>query len=291
MNAPALVSATSRRRPHRPGTGALRAGAAMLALATLAALLAPVLMPGDPAALGPAAARLLPPSPAHPLGTDQLSRDILARVLHGSRVSLLAGWLSAMVAVTLGVAVGLAAGGGPRWLDRLLMTATDACLAFPRVFLVLLLVSLTRPSLVLTMLVIGLTGWMGVARLVRAETLGLREREFVAAARGLGLSRLSVGLRHILPSLWPTIIVAATLRVGSAILTESFLSFLGLGAQEPAVSWGAMIQAGRPVLLEAWWVATFPGLALAFVVVGCNLLGDGLRGRLDPRGGAEVRHE
>lgn len=291
MNAPAFVAAAPARRAHRPGAGALRAGAVLLAVAMLAALLAPVLAPGDPAALGPATARLLPPSPAHPLGTDQLSRDILARVLHGSRVSLLAGWLSALVAVTLGVAVGLVAGSGPRWLDRILMTVTDACLAFPRVFLVLLLVSLTRPSLVLTMLVIGLTGWMGVARLVRAETLSLREREFVAAARGLGLSRLQVGLRHILPSLWPTIIVAATLRVGSAILTESFLSFLGLGAQEPTVSWGAMIQTGRPVLLDAWWVATFPGLALAIVVVGCNLLGDGLRGRLDPRGGAEVRHE
>lgn len=291
MNAPAALAATLARRPRRPGTAALRAGAALLALTTLIALLAPMLAPGDPAALGPEDARLLPPSVAHPLGTDQLSRDVLARVLHGSRVSLLAGWLSALVAVTLGVAVGLAAGSGPRWLDRLLMTATDACLAFPRVFLVLLLVSLTRPSLVLTMLVIGLTGWMGVARLVRAETMSLREREFVAAARGLGLSRWRVGLGHILPSLWPTIIVAATLRVGSAVLTESFLSFLGLGAQEPAVSWGAMIQSGRPVLLDAWWVATFPGLALALVVVGCNLLGDGLRARLDHRGGAVVRHE
>lgn len=124
---------------------------------------------------------------------------------------------------------------------------------------------------------------MGVARLVRAETLSLREREFVAAARGLGLSPWRVSVRHVLPALWPTVIVAASLRVGSAILTESFLSFLGLGAQEPSVSWGAMIQAGRSVLLEAWWLSTFPGLALALTVVGCNLLGDGLRARLDPR--------
>ncbi len=291
MNAPAAVPAAKARAPRAPGFASLRVGAALLLLATLAALLAPLLAPGDPSALGPAAERLLPPSASHPLGTDQLSRDVLVRVLHGARVSLLAGWLSALVAVALGTAVGLGAGSGPRWLDRLLMTVTDACLAFPRVFLVLLLVAVTRPSLVLTMLVIGLTGWMGVARLVRAETLSLREREFVAAARGLGLSPLQVGLRHILPSLWPTIIVAAMLRVGSAVLTESFLSFLGLGAQEPAVSWGAMIQAGRPVLLDAWWVSVFPGLGLMLVVIGCNLLGDGLRGRLDPRGGAVVRHD
>ena len=291
MNFAPAVSPAPAPRPRASGAGSLRVGAALLLVATLAALLAPLLAPGDPAALGPAPARLLPPSPGHPLGTDQLSRDVLARVLHGSRVSLLAGWLSALVAVTLGAVVGLGAGAGPRWLDRLLMTVTDACLAFPRVFLILLLVSLTRPSLMLTMLVIGLTGWMGVARLVRAQTLSLREREFVLAARGLGLSPWRVGLRHILPSLWPTIIVAAALRVGSAVLAESFLSFLGLGAQEPTVSWGAMIQAGRPVLLEAWWVSAFPGLGLMLVVVGCNLLGDGLRGRLDARGGAVVRHE
>lgn len=276
-------AATSGRRDRAGGTHALRAGASLLALVTLVALAAPLLAPGDPSALGAAADRLLPPTADHPLGTDLLGRDVLARLVHGSRVSLLAGWLCALVAVGMGTAVGLAAGVGPRWLDRALMTLTDACLSFPRIFLVLLLVSLTRPSLVLTMAVIGLTGWMGVARLVRAETLSLREREFVAAARGLGLSPWRVSVRHVLPALWPTVIVAASLRVGSAILTESFLSFLGLGAQEPSVSWGAMIQAGRSVLLEAWWLSTFPGLALALTVVGCNLLGDGLRARLDPR--------
>lgn len=283
--APLTMAGTADRagRARTPGALALRTGAGLLATVTLVALAAPLLAPGDPAVLGEAADRLLSPSPAHPLGTDVLGRDVLARLVHGSRVSLLAGWLCALVAVAVGTAVGLAAGSGPRWLDRLLMTLTDACLAFPRIFLVLLIVSLTKPSLALTMAVIGLTGWMGVARLVRAETLSLREREFVAAARGLGLSPWRVNVRHVLPALWPTIIVAASLRVGSAILTESFLSFLGLGAQEPTVSWGAMIQAGRPVLLEAWWLSTFPGLALALTVVGCNLLGDGLRARLDPR--------
>jgi peptide/nickel transport system permease protein len=288
-DAAAVAPVLRHRRPA--GTASLRAGLFIVLLVALVALLAPWLAPGDPSALGPAGDRLLPPSAAHPLGTDVLGRDALARLVHGSRTSLLAGWLSALVAIGVGTGVGLAAGSGPRWLDRLLMTLTDACLSFPRVFLILLLVSLTRPSLTLTMLVIGLTGWMGVARLVRAETLSLREREYVAAARGLGFSPWRVGTRHVLPSLWPTVIVATTLRVGSAILTESFLSFLGLGAQEPTVSWGAMIQAGRPVLLEAWWLTTLPGLALALTVVGCNLLGDGLRGRLDPRQAKVARHE
>lgn len=288
----AAAAAAPALRVGRPaGAASLRAGLAIVLFVALVALLAPWLAPGDPSALGPAGDRLLPPSAAHPLGTDVLGRDALARLVHGGRTSLLAGWLSALVAIGLGTGVGLAAGTGPRWLDRLLMTLTDACLSFPRIFLILLLVSLTRPSLALTMLVIGLTGWMGVARLVRAETLSLREREFVAAARGLGLSPWRVGTRHVLPSLWPTVIVATTLRVGSAILTESFLSFLGLGAQEPTVSWGAMIQSGRPVLLEAWWLTTFPGLALALTVVGCTLLGDGLRGRLDPRQAKADRHD
>jgi len=289
---PAAAAVAPALRLRRPaGAASLRAGLTIVLLVALVAILAPWLAPGDPSALGPAGDRLLPPSAAHPLGTDVLGRDALARLVHGSRTSLLAGWLSALVAIGLGTGVGLAAGSGPRWLDRLLMTLTDACLSFPRVFLILLLVSLTRPSLTLTMLVIGLTGWMGVARLVRAETLSLREREYVAAARGLGLSPWRVGTRHVLPSLWPTVIVATTLRVGSAILTESFLSFLGLGAQEPTVTWGAMIQSGRPVLLEAWWLTTLPGLALALTVVGCNLLGDGLRGRLDLRQAKVARHD
>jgi peptide/nickel transport system permease protein len=279
-------------RARRPaGSVALTCGLVIVALTALAALLGPWCVPAAATAPGAAADRLLPPSAAHPLGTDQLGRDVLGRLVLGSRASLLAGWLSALAAIGLGAGVGLGAGLGPRWLDRLLMTVTDACLAFPRIFLVLLLVSLTRPGLGLTVVVLALTGWMGAARLVRAETLSLREREYVAAARGLGLSPWRVATRHVLPALWPTLIVAATLRVGSAILTESFLGFLGLGAQEPTVSWGAMIQTGRSVLLDAWWPGAFPGLALVVTVVGCNLLGDGLRARLDPRKFAPVRHE
>jgi peptide/nickel transport system permease protein len=261
----------------------LRPGLVIILGLGLLAILAPVLAPGDPAALGTAADRLAPPSAHHPLGTDLLGRDVLARLVHGSRVSLLVGWASVLVAVLLGTAMGLAAGLGPRWLDRLLMRTTDAFLAFPRIFLILLLVSLTTPSLLLVMMVLGLTGWMPVARLVRAEALSLKERDFVAAARGLGLSAWRVATGHVLPNLLPTIIVAASLRVGGAILAESFLSFLGLGVQEPAVSWGGMIQQGRDHLLDGWWLTTFPGLAIALTVLGYNLLGEGLRQRFDPR--------
>ncbi|HPF70974.1 MAG TPA: ABC transporter permease [Candidatus Krumholzibacteria bacterium] len=248
------------------------------------AALAPLLCPGDPAALGPAGLGLAAPGLDHVLGTDLLGRDVLCRLVHGARVSLLVGWVSVALALVLGTAVGLAAALGPGWLDPVLMRVTDGFLAFPRILLVLLLVSLARPSLVLVIAVLGLTGWMGLARLVRAEALSLRERAFVAAARGFGLPAWRVALVHVLPHLAPTLIVAASLRIGGAMLAEAFLGYLGLGAQDPQVSWGAMIQQGRGVLIEGWWLTAFPGLALTLAVLGYNLLGDGLRAVLDPRG-------
>lgn len=258
-------------------------GKTLSVLLLLVAVLGPMLLPGDPAALGPAVDALAPPSLDHPLGTDVHGRDVGLRLVHGSRVSLLVGWLSVLVAVGLGTVVGLGAGLGPRLVDRLLMRLTDLFLAFPRLFLVLLLISLGRPGLTLVVLVIGLTGWMPVARLVRAETLTLRERDYVHAARQLGLTSWRVATGHILPNLLPLIVVTAALRVGGAILTESFLSFLGLGMQEPGVSWGAMIQQGREHLLDGWWLTLFPGLAIALTVLGYNLLADEIRGGLDPR--------
>jgi len=273
---------------HRSG---LYIGLLLTAGWVLLAVLAPIIAPGDPAALGEVQDRLSPPSRQHFLGTDVLGRDVLTRLVHGSRVSLLVGWASVLAAMFCGTVIGMAAGLGPRWLDRMLMSVTDLFMAFPRIFLVLLLVSLSAPSLMLIMIVLGLTGWMGAARLVRAEALTLRERDYVAAARGLGLTPLQVAWRHVLPGLWPTIIVSATLRVGAAILTESFLSYLGLGVQEPAVSWGGMIQMGRANLVDGWWLTTFPGLALALTVVGYNLLGDNLREWLDPRRTGGRAHE
>ena len=259
-----------------------RPGAIISLTLLLLALLVPLFHLGDPVALGDLEERLLPPSGDHLMGTDIHGRDVLLRLVYGSRVSLLVGWVSVLVAVGIGTAVGLLAGLGPRRLDRGLMLVTDLFLAFPRLFLVLLLVSLAKPSLSLVMFVIGLTGWMPVARLVRAEALSLRERDFIHAARGLGLSSWRVATRHILPNLLPTIIVTAALRVGGAILTEAFLSFLGLGVQEPGISWGGMIQQGRNHLLDGWWLATFPGLAIALTVIGYNLLADDIRNALDP---------
>jgi len=265
---------------QRPG---LVLGLVLTCGSALMGLLAPLLAPGDPAAMGELSERLAVPSAQHLLGTDLLGRDVLVRLIHGARTSLLVGWVSVLAAMICGTLVGMAAGLGPRWLDRLLMSITDLFMAFPRIFLILLLVSLTSPSLMLIMAVLGVTGWMGVARLVRAEALSLREREFVAAARGLGLTPLQVAWRHILPGLWPTIIVATSLRVGGAILSESFLSYLGLGVQEPMVSWGGMIQMGRANLVDGWWLATLPGIALALTVIGYNVLGENLREWLDPR--------
>ncbi|MBU0742827.1 ABC transporter permease [bacterium] len=280
----------------RGGPGLLRRldassrwGLAIVLLIVVLAVSAGPLSPDDPSAVGGAETHLRAPSFRHPLGTDVLGRDVLSRLLHGGRASLIVGWLSVLLAVVLGTSIGLAAGIGPAWLDCALMAATDVFLAFPRIFLILLLVAVATPSLVLVTVVIGITGWMSVARLVRAEALALRERDFVLAARGLELSSVRLAWRHVLPHVLPLVLVAATLRLGSAVLLESFLSYLGLGAQEPLISWGAMIEHGQGHLLDAWWLTAFPGLAITLMVVSYNLLGDGIRDLLDPRGGVRRR--
>jgi len=265
-------------RIHRFKDWSLIAALFMLGVVGCAGLLADVLV--EPAAeIDIAAERLLPPGEDHVLGTDALGRDMLTRLVQGARTSLLAGFASVVAAVLLGTIVGLAAGLGPRWLDRLLMGLTDLFLAFPRVILALLLVSLVEPSLTVVIVVIALTGWMVVARLVRAEVLTLREREFILAVRGLGIRPVTVAVRHLLPHVMPLIIVAVALRLGNAILMEAFLSFLGLSAQEPVVSWGAMIEHGRTHLLDSWWLTAWPGIAISWTVVSVNLLGDALKDR------------
>jgi peptide/nickel transport system permease protein len=245
---------------------------------------APLLAPYSPADFGdPVLDRHLAPGAGHWLGTDLLGRDLLSRVMHGARVSLAIALGSVLVSVGLGTLVGALAGWWGGWIDALLMRATDLALAFPRVFLILLLVAFTAPSPIWIVAVLGLTGWMSVARLVRGEVRPCRDREYVLAARALGFGVPRILLRHVLPAIAGPLIAFSTLRVGNAILAESFLSFLGLGVQDPWVSWGLLIRSGRDLLTGEWWLAFFPGLAIVLTVVGFNLLGDGLRAALDPR--------
>jgi peptide/nickel transport system permease protein len=227
--------------------------------------------------------RYQPPSIEHWLGTDVLGRDLYSRVVHGAQVSLGIALASGALSLLLGVGIGAVAGWAGGWLDGLLMRFTDLVLAFPRIFLVLLLVAFVTPGPIWIVLVLGATGWMGVARLVRGSVLQLRGGEYVLAARSLGLPGSRILLRHVLPGAIAPVIAASTLRAGNTVLAESFLSFLGLGITDPSVSWGMLIRSGRDTMLDAWWVSTFPGLAIVLTVVGWNLLGDGLRDAYDRR--------
>jgi peptide/nickel transport system permease protein len=267
-----------------------RAGAALLALAVLAALLAPLLA-GDPIAQHDiVATRFLPPfardlqGSFHLLGTDRFGRDVWARLVYGARVSLGVGALATVLSVAIGMAVGAAAGYWRGWVGVTLLGVTDFALALPRVVLLLLLASLWQPSAGLTIVVLGLTGWMTIARLVHAEVRALSARPFVESATGLGARDLRILLRHILPNALTPVIVAAALGLGNAILLEAGLSFLGLGVQPPTPSWGNLIASGRDTLVNAPWVATAPGVALVVVVVAATLLGDAVRDRLEPGG-------
>ena len=258
------------------------AGGAVVFLLGAVALFAPLLAPYDPAAYD-VKQILLPPSPQHWLGTDQLGRDVLSRMLYGARISMAVGFVSVGIAVLLGTLIGtIAAYYGGR-MDEILMRFVDLMLNFPRFFLLLTLIALLRPSIWVIMAVIGLTGWMGLARLVRGEILSLREREFVQGARALGAKDARIMIRHILPNALVPVLVSATLGVAGAILTESGLSFLGLGVQPPTASWGNILIDGKANIEIAWWLSVFPGLAILVTVLAYNLLGEGLRDALDPR--------
>jgi peptide/nickel transport system permease protein len=251
---------------------------------TLCALLAPLVAPFDPAAQGSLVQeRLLPPSPEHVLGTDRYARDVLSRILWGGRVSLAIGFLAVAIAVSLGTSLGAVSGYLGGWADEVIMRLVDVVLSFPRLVLLITVVALFQSSMLVVVLVLGLTLWPSTARLVRGEVLSLREREFVQAARGLGYSGARVVFRHLVPNALAPVIVAATLGIGNTIVLEAGLSFLGLGVQPPTPSWGGMIADHRSFLLGAWWASTFPGLALVVTVVAFNLVGDGLRDALDPK--------
>ena len=249
----------------------------------LVALLTPLIAPFEPNIQNLETGRLLPPSSDHLLGTDKYGRDILSRILYGSRISLFIGFVAVGISLTIGTLVGAVAGFFRGAIDTALMRFVDVLLSFPRLVLLLAVIALFQPSIFLLVAVLGFTGWMGTARIVRGEVLSLREREYIVAARALGFSAPRTIFFHILPNVMAPIIVAATLNIGNTIMIEASLSFLGLGVQPPTASWGSMINQGREVLSHAWWVATFPGFAILSTVVCFNLVGDGLRDALDPR--------
>lgn len=260
----------------------LAIGAGIVLIMSLAAILAPWLSPFDPSHLD-VNTILQPPSLLHPCGTDTLGRDILSRMLFGGRVSLWVGFVAVGLSAAIGIALGLAAGYFGGLADEIIMRFVDIMLCFPSFFLILAVIAFLEPSLTNIMAVIGLTSWMGVARLVRAETLSLRRRDFVSAARLAGAGPARIMLVHILPNALAPVLVSATLGVAGAILVESSLSFLGLGVQPPTPSWGNILMQGKDVLEIAPWMSTFPGLAILVTVLGYNLLGEALRDRLDPR--------
>ena len=262
-----------------------RMGALLLAAIAAAAAVGPLILPDPLAQPCVLTCRNLPPSVAHPFGTDDLSRDILSRVANGGRISLAVAVLAVGLSVTLGAAVGLVAGYWGGAVDAALMRLVDAALAIPRLFLLLLVLAVWEQAPVATLIVlIGATGWFGTGRLVRGEVLRLREETYVRAAEALGANRRRIIFRHLLPNTAGPLLVAATLGVGDVILLEAGLSFLGLGVQPPTPSWGGMILDAKSVLVAAPWAGIFPGLAIVVTVLSANLFGDALRDAVDPRG-------
>jgi len=267
----------------RWGVGA--AGVLLLIIAT--AVFAPFIAPYDPLTVD-IRHRLSPPAwmehgtAEHLLGTDQVGRDLLARMIYGGRVSLVVGVASVIISATIGVLLGLGAGYFGGNTDWTIMTVINVMLTFPFVLLALAVIAVLGPSLVNMIFVLGVAGWPIYARVVRAETLAIREREFVLAGRALGMSHGRLVFRQILPNLVSTIVVIATLQVAQVIILESFLSFLGLGVQPPTPAWGNMLGEGRLYMLNSWWIATFPGLAIFLTTLVINLMGNALRDWLDP---------
>jgi peptide/nickel transport system permease protein len=250
------------------------------------AILTPLIAPFDPDALevGP---KLAPPSFEHWMGTDEFRRDVFSRVMYGARISLSIGFVAVVLAATIGTVVGSVAGYFGGWTDRLLMWCTDLVLSLPRLVLLLAIIGFFRAagaqSLFLIVTVLGLTGWMGVARIVRSQVLSLKEQDFIQATKALGLPTSRVLFVHLIPNAFAPVIVFASLAIGNTILTEAALSFLGLGVPPPTSTWGSIVNAGREYIRSAWWITMFPGLMIVFSVMSFNMLGDGLRDALDPK--------
>lgn len=257
-------------------------GGVVVLILFVVSLCAPWLSPYDPNEINLREV-LVPPSCAHLFGTDQLGRDVMSRMMWGAGISLKVGFVATGFSLLIGVILGALAGYYGRWVDAIIMRFVDIMLCFPAFFLILAVIAILEPSIWNIMIVIGLTGWMGITRLVRADFISLRERDFVQAARAIGAGDLRIIFRHILPNAMASILVAATLGVAGAILTESALSFLGIGVQPPTPSWGNILTAGKNNIDIAWWLSLYPGLAILITVLGYNLLGEGIRDSLDPR--------
>lgn len=258
------------------------AGLAFIIAMTLSACLAPIIAPYDAAHIDPNNI-LKPPSRPHPLGTDMLGRDIFSRIIYGSRISLSIGLIAVGISVVIGIFFGSIAGYYGGRLDSLIMRFVDIMLCFPTLFLILAVIAILEPSIFNIMAVIGATSWMGVARLIRAEILTLKETDYVAASKVMGAGDAWIITRHLIPNAVGPVLVSAALGVGGAILIESALSFLGIGVQPPTPSWGNMLMDGKSTLGVAWWLTVYPGLFILLTVLSYNLLGDALRDMLEPR--------
>jgi peptide/nickel transport system permease protein len=258
------------------------AGLSIIILLAIIAIAAPLVAPHDPLQQF-LSDRLANPSSTYMLGTDDLGRDVLSRMIYGTRISLSVGIIAVSIAVIIGTLLGLISGYFGGWTDTVIMRFVDIMLCFPAFFLILLVIAFMEPSIFNIMFVIGLTSWPGLTRLVRAQVLSLKGMDYIQAAKLLGLSKLRIFFVHLLPNVLTPIIISATLGVGDAILTESALSFLGLGVQPPMSSWGQMLTTGKDYIYIAWWLSLFPGLAILVTVLAFNLLGEGLRDVFDPR--------
>jgi peptide/nickel transport system permease protein len=265
------------------------AGFMIIITILLLAIFAPIIAPYDPDAIH-VKTILLPPSADHLMGTDGLGRDVWSRMLFGARISLLVGIVAVGIATLIGILLGAIAGFYRGWVDTVIMRLVDVMLSIPTFFLILAVIAFLTPSIWNIMIVIGLTSWMGVTRLVRAEFLSLRNREFVLASQTLGAKDHKLIIKHLLPNSLTPIIVSSVLGVASAVLVESGLSFLGLGVQAPQASWGNILTDGKEYIEFAWWLSLFPGVAILITVLGYNLLGEGLRDALDPRSSHNKSH-
>lgn len=257
-------------------------GLIIVSVTILMAIFAPFIATEDPLEINHDA-RLEAPSREHIFGTDNLGRDIFSRMVYGGRISLSVGFIAVFVSLVIGILLGGLSGYYGGWVDNIIMRLVEVMYCFPTFFLIMMIITFLGPSIVNVMIVIGLTSWAGLCRLVRAEFLTLRERDFVHSAEVQGVSDMRIIFRHILPNAMAPVYVSATLSVGGAILVESALSFLGLGVQIPNPSWGNILTAGKNYMDYAWWLTVFPGFAILLTVLSFNLIGEGLREKLDPK--------